>query len=190
MKAIKILGLAAVVSALMAMPVMAANNGLANENGRVCYYNNGAKVANAWIDGGSYYIFAGNDGYAINGLVISKAATGERGPVLDVVQMQNAVTNAPLGASNITYVAPVAPAAPVVAVPGAVVAPVAVAPRAELTEQQIANMEDRYYQRHHFTQYFEQYDDDSHRAYCGCGDWAFEPHTYSKGKCTACGHTE
>lgn len=184
MKTVKIFVVMAVLSVLMAMPVLAAD-GLALENGRVVYYVNGAKAANAWADTGATYVYLGADGYAIPNFVISKAVTGSVGPILTTAQMSSAVAGGPVVTTPVqTVTLPVVPVVPAV-VPAA----------PALTDLQVANMEDRYFQRHYFNQYYEQHDDETHKAYCGCGEWAYTPHSWFEEerdgkryeKCSGCG---
>ena len=182
MKTLKILGITLMLTVMMCVPAFAAGNGLvAGADG--AYYLNGAKIVSQWVDCGTYYGYAGADGKVLSNLSISKAVVGEKGAVLSVDQMKGAVANP----------------APVAVVMAPVVNPVVTDPvynmaligsLDSLTQLQRANLEDRYFQRHYFNAYYEQYDAESHKAYCACGEWAFGAHSFASykdyEKCTLC----
>lgn len=177
MKALKTLCVVALMTIIMCVPAFAAGNGL-SVGADGAYYFNGVKVCSQWVDCGTYYGYAGADGKVSSGFCIDKTITGQRAAVLSVDQMSAAVMNP----------AAYTPATPVVLSPAV---PVAVAPLSELTEKQRANIEDNFFRRHYYNAGYEQYDDETHKAYCACGEWAFAGHAWfdddGHDRCSLCG---
>ncbi len=224
-RAVAIVAVAA-LTAVAVFPVFAASanyTGWSMEAGRPVYYENGAKVTDSWVSYGDVYYYVGSDGQVIPERVVAKGAAAEVGIVAKeaatAVQYDvtgNTQADAPAATPATTYTTQMTDYdafktlhPDVVAAYGADEAGLknyylatyggvdSAANRHYL--DCIARYEYSLYNTHHYTAYFENQFDGTHKAYCVCGEWIIEgcsmdgerndgKHRYVK--CTRCGYQE
>lgn len=185
----------ACVSTMFAFTAFAATSGWAIENGQTVYYDNGVKVVNKWAANGDKYYYLNSMGYTSPDWTISATGGQLAGitPVASSVAAPSVAVTSPQAAAVNAYNAALAQAqanaqAQALANAQAQALLIAAAKQAApvnesmLTDQQKAAIEDNYFRRHSYTDHYEQYDSENHKACCACGEWMLAPHNFVEEK--------